>query len=245
MKLLTVNLGNKAHNVTRTQQRLRLGQLTSAAAPDVIVTQEARYPFLPLPRGYRAIPQVGGVHQVRLIIKATLPVIGHGYMRIHPGLEHNWPARELPFLTLALGPDGTRRPTTVLGVHLNSAIEAGGKFAPLGLRRVYTLAHLDALVAQARAFDRLGHRVAVVGDTNFDAYADRKVRDRNGLTERFTGKAQGIGFHEALPLKPSGTHHSRRIDRLFHTTDLAVTVRDLPRRDPFDHQPVLFTTSPR
>lgn len=243
MRIITANMGNKAHNVTHVQQRAQLGRLAPLA--DVLVLQEARYPLIPLPRGFRATPHLAGTRQVRLIVRKTLPIAAHGYLRIHPGLEHAWPVRELPYVTLTAGPDGKRRPTTILGVHLNSAIEAGGKWAATGMRNVYTRQQLDSLVSMCQLFDRLGHRTIAVGDYNVDAYADQRVRDRLMPYERFAGRAQGIGFHEALPAVRSGTHGSRRIDRAFHTTDLAVTVRDLARRDPFDHQPVLFTTSAR
>lgn len=230
MDIISANLGNRPHNVTRLQQRRRLTRL--AQLGDVLVTQEALTGSLIVPRGWRSLPQLGGgAEQVRIMVPRSRKVIGHGAIRMHPGDAGSWPARWLPFGIIELGDD----PLVVVDVHLNSGIEAGGRWAAVGPRHRLTAHHIDRLADFARYVrTQLGYSCLVIGDTNVDAYADRRER-----TPDFpAAKMAAAGLVEALPHKRSGTLGSRRVDRCFHTRDLRVSVTDLARVDPYDHQSI-------
>jgi endonuclease/exonuclease/phosphatase family metal-dependent hydrolase len=237
LDIVSVNLGNRAHNVTTAQQRIALERIKrNDAGVDVIVTQEARSRFA-TPVGYRALPVVGGgATQVRIAVRKSLPVLGHGYLRAHPGKEGQWPARWLPMVTLDAPGIG---PLTVVGMHVNSSIEAGGLPAATGPRMAYAFHNIETAADLARfARARLGHGVVMCGDLNVDAYGDQQHRHRKFPAAQF----EAAGLDEALPVVRSGTHagSARRIDRAFHTRDLDVTVRDLKRFAPYDHQPILI-----
>lgn len=237
MDIITANLGNPAHNVTWVQQRAALARY-ARSKPAVIVTQEANNRLI-VPRGYRAMPEVGGgAEQVRIIVDKRRTVLGHGYVRMHPGQAGSWPARWLPFVVVERG--GVRPPLWVVGVHLNSAIEAGGHFVAQGSRKVFTRHHIETLADFGRFVDRSMHEdVLILGDFNVDAYADRRVRERAFPSRQM----EANGLVEALPATRSGTHGKRRIDRVFHTKGLRVSVRDMARRAPYDHQPVRVTVT--
>jgi hypothetical protein len=230
--IITVNLGNKAHDVSALQQRLQMQRL-GALAPDVIVTQEARSGWV-TPTGYRSLPVIiPGAGQTRIIVRKSRTVLGHGYLRQHPGRAGAWPARSIPFAVIDRG---DRLPDLwVVGMHLNSGIEAGGHFVATGERKVFTERYIEHAAAIGQWVERrMGGDAVVLGDTNVDAYADKRVREPEFPTRRFAA----AGLREALPEQRSGTHGSRRIDRVFYTPGLRVSVRDLARRAPYDHQPV-------
>jgi endonuclease/exonuclease/phosphatase family metal-dependent hydrolase len=235
--VVSINLGNKAHNVSVAQQRIALERIKRHdAGVDVIVTQEARSRLI-TPVGYRSLPVVGGgASQVRIIVRKSLPVIGHGYLRAHPGKAHQWPARWLPMVTIDTPGLGA---LTVIGLHINSSIEAAGKPVAIGPRMAYAFHNIDVAAELARfARAELGHRVIVCGDTNVDAYADRTVSHPKFPHARF----RAAGLREAFPTVRSGTHGDgpRRIDRAFYSGGLDVSVRDLKRFAPYDHQPILI-----
>ena len=232
MDIVTVNLGNKAHNVSALQQRLQMQRL-ARRKPDVIVTQEARSGWV-TPTGYRSMPVIlPGASQVRIVVRKDRRVIGHGYVQMHQGKAHQWPARHMPFAVIDRG--DSQAPLWVIDVHLNSQIEAGGRFVAIGDRGRYTAHHIETLADFAHWVDvRMQAEAIALGDFNVDAYADKKMRDREFPTRQF----DAVGMVEALPSVRSGTHGSRRIDRVFHTKGIGVSVTDLPRRAPYDHQPV-------
>lgn len=231
MELVTVNLGNREHNVSALQQRMQLQRL-AAARPDVIVTQEARSGWV-TPTGYRALPVIlPGAREDRIVVRKDRQIVAHGYVRMHPGREHLWPARSMPFAAIDRG---TRRPLYVVGVHLNSKVETRGRFTADGERRAFTRHHVQAVADFARFVCARFHAECIVlGDFNVDAYADRRERDPLFPTVRL-GLASLV---EALPATVSGTLGSRRVDRVFASDGLRVSVRDLARRKPYDHQPV-------
>jgi hypothetical protein len=232
MDIVTVNLGNKAHNVTALQQRLQTQRL-ARRRPDVIVTQESRSGWV-TPTGYRLMPVIlPGAREDLIAVRKDRRVIGHGYVRMHPGKRHQWPARSMPFVTIDRGDSAP--PLWVVGAHVNSSIEAGGALVATGERRLYAVHHIETLADFGHWVDvRMQADCVVVGDFNVDAYADRRMREREFPTRRFAA----AGLHEALPAQRSGTLGSRRVDRVFHTDRLSVSVLDLPRRKPYDHQPV-------
>lgn len=232
MDIVTVNLGNKAHNVTALQQRLMMQRL-ARRKPDVIVTQEARSGFV-TPTGYRTMPVIlPGAREDRIVVRKDRRVVGHGYLLMHPGREHQWPARSMPYVVIDRG--DSARPLWVVGVHLNSAIEAGGALVATGERARFTRHHIETL-ADFAAFtrSRLQSDAVFVGDYNVDAYADRRMMQPEFPAYQF----RRAGFVEALPDERSGTLGGRRVDRAFHSPTLGVSVTDLPRRAPYDHQPV-------
>lgn len=231
MELVTVNLGNADHDVSALAQRMQMGRL-ARARPDVIVTQEARSGWV-TPAGYRSLPVIlPGAREDRIVVRKDRRVVAHGYVQMHPGREHQWPARHMPFAALDRG---TRPPLYVVGVHLNSRIERGGEFVAEGERRQFTRHHIQAVADFARfVVARLDADCIVLGDFNVHAYADRRERDPQFPTVRL-GAA---GLIEALPERASGTLGSRRVDRVFASDGLRVSVRDLPKRAPYDHQPV-------
>lgn len=232
MDIVSVNLGNRAHNVTALQQRLQMQRLAKAR-PDAIVTQEARSGWV-TPTGYRAMPVVlPGAAQVRIVVRKDRRLLGHGYVQMHAGRSGAWPARHMPYAIVDRGDSAP--PLWVVGVHMNSGIEAGGALVATGERRIFAVHHIETLADFGGFIDnRLQSDAVFVGDYNVDAYADRRVRAVEFPTRRFAA----AGLREALPATRSGTHGSRRIDRVFHTTGLSVSVRDLARRDPYDHQPI-------
>lgn len=235
MDILSINLGNKAHDVTALQQRARLAALHRAhPGLDIIVTQEAlRSPWL-VPLGWSGRPIVGGgAEQVRILVRKGTKLLGSGAIRMHEGREHQWPARWLPFVIVPH--DGGE--LCVVDIHLNSGIDAGGKWAAIAARARFTQHHIDALADWADFMRKLGIPCVMLGDTNVDAYADQRVKDPRMLTAQL-GR---VGMVEALPATKSGTHGDspRRIDRCFHSRGLSVSVRDLSRVRPYDHQPVL------
>lgn len=233
MELVTVNLGNPAHNVTTLQRRAQMRRLARRRSA-VVVTQEAR-PGLFVPLGYRAMPALPpGAAEDRIIVRKGLRVLAHGYAaQIHDGIEHVWPARNIPFVAL----DDEPGPLYVIGLHLESKIETRGVLTAMGDRKVVTLRHIDAVAEFAEWVHARGARAVVLGDTNVDAYADRRVRQAGFPTRRFAA----AGLIEHLPPRASGTLGSRRVDRVFATEGMRVSVRDLARHAPYDHQPVAAT----
>lgn len=232
MELITVNLGNKAHNITALQQRLQMQRL-ARRRPDVIVTQEARTGWV-TPTGYRAMPIIlPGAVEDRIVVRKDRRVIGHGYLQMHPGKLHHWPARNLPYVVIDRGDSAA--PLWVIDVHLNSQIESGGRPIAIGERGRYTKHHIESVADMARWVDRrMDGECVVLGDLNVDAYADQRIKAPEFPAHKF-GSA---GLVEALPPARSGTLGARRVDRVFHTRGIGVSVADLPRRAPYDHQPV-------
>lgn len=236
MELVTVNLGNPAHNVTALQRRAQLSRL-ARMRPDVIATQEGRS-TLGTPTGYRAYPASPppGGHEDRILVRKTRKVLAHGWaMLVHEGQAHVWPARYVPYVVIDRG--SKRPPLYVVDVHLESKIETRGRFTATGERRAVTTAHIDGVGAFVEFVHGIGCQAVVLGDTNVDAYADNRVR-ASAFPARQWARA---GLVEALPARPSGTLGSRRVDRAFATRGLRVSVRDLARRAPYDHQPVAVT----
>lgn len=231
MDIISANLGNKAHNVTRWQQRRQLARLAGLGG-DLVVTQEALPSSLIVPRGWRSLPQLGGgAEQVRIIVPRGRKTIGHGAIRMHKGQEGSWPARWLPFAVVELD----NGPLVVIDLHFNSGIDGGGKWAAVGVRRRLTAHHIDAVADFTRYVrTQLGYSCVALGDTNVDAYADRRVRTADFPAARMAA----AGLVEALPSQRSGTHGSRRIDRCWHTRDLSVSLSDIARVDPYDHQSI-------
>lgn len=239
-RITSVNLNNKAHNVTARQQSDRLDELADVS--DVIVTQEA-VSGVRAPEGFRLMPQIGrGAQEDRILVREALSVTGHGYMRAHKGVSHQWPARWFPWVTIGNGDDLGDRDLTVVGFHLNSKIDHGGMWAvpQTDPRRYLTEAFLDGLIDFGRLVrNRLSDDVVFLGDTNVDAYADQREREPRMPAARFAR----FHFVEALPGKRSGTLGDRRVDRVFHSLGLNVTVTDRARRDPWDHQPITATAA--
>lgn len=237
MDIVSVNLGNRAHDVTVLQQRLQMQRL-AGLRPDVIVTQEARSGWV-TPTGYRTMPVVlPGAGQTRIVTRKAARLLGHGYVQMHPGLAHQWPARNMPYVVLDRPDLATH--LCVIGVHLNSGIETAGRLSAVGERAWFALAHIEAVADFARwGHAQMGWVVAVVGDWNVHAYADRRERQRGFPSARMAA----AGLVEVLPSRPSGTLGSRRVDRAFITQHhpFGVSVRDLTRRAPYDHQPILLT----
>lgn len=233
MDVISVNLGNRAHNVTVGQQRTRLAQLAKDA--DVIVTQEALRSRLITPRGWRGMPIVGGgAEQVRIFVRKGTKLLGSGAWRMHRGVEGSWPARWLPFIAVELEDSQL----FVMDIHLNSGIDAGGRWAPIGERARFTQHHIDSLARWASCVQAMGHPALMLGDTNVDAYADQRHKDPRLLTAQWCDA--GPKLREAMPAVKSGTHAGspRRIDRAFASRGLDVSVRDLARTTPYDHQPI-------
>lgn len=234
LTVATINLGNKAHDITAAAQRAQVRRLGRLGA-DVIVTQEA-VSSLVAPVTYRALPVLGGgAEQVRILVRRGRAIRGYGYDRAHPGVEGQWPARWIGHVTVDFG----GRPTTILGTHLNSRIEADGAMVAVGARRRYTIDHIDAVADLARFYRvRMGHRVIVTGDLNADAYADARRLDRPMPSAKFAD----VALREALPATRSGTLGGRRVDRMFATLDLrAAKVATLPHGKHNDHSPVVVS----
>lgn len=242
-RITSVNLNNRAHSVTAQQQTRRLAELADVS--DVIVTQEAVRGIV-APDGFRPLPQVGaGAHEDRILVREDLALglTGHGYMRAHRGRSHKWPARWFPWVTLGAGETAQAPDLTIIGLHLNSGIDAGGMWAVPATdeRREFAEAYIDAVIDLGRLVrNRLSDSVVILGDTNVDAYADQRHREARMPAARF-GRYH---FPEALPGKRSGTLGDRRVDRVFHSLDLTVTVTDRAKVDAWGagvHQAITAT----
>lgn len=244
-RITSANLNNRAHDVSAQTMTRHLADLADGVT-DVFVVQEAR-PGIQPPHGFVAVPNLGaGSHEDRILVRQSRRITGHGYMRAHRGIAGKWPARWFPWVTL--GEDDTigARDLTVIGVHFNSGIDAGGHWATGAAdpRRAFTEAYIDSVIDLGRmARNRLSDSVVIVGDTNVDAYADRKHREPSMPSARF----ERFHFVEALPGQRSGTLGDRRVDRAFHSLDLNASVIDRARLDagPGTHQAITVTVAPR
>lgn len=225
--VITVNLSNQAHSVTRRQQRAALRTLIKRHhRPAVIATQEA-VAGLKAPRGYLKFAGPGGLSQLPIFVKAALNVTGHGYERSFKGQEGKWPDRGLVWVRLGDG-------LVVINVHANSRIDAGGKPRPgeaWNLTRSHHFPDIDAAVLHHQRTDR----PVVVGDWNIDRRADRA-----GKVVTFPARRMlRVGMVEAA--YKGGTHGHRAIDRAFYDPsrlDLVFAHRIAKAHGRFDHRPV-------
>lgn len=163
--VLSVNLSNPSHSVTKRQQRAALTTLARKHHPAVIATQEA-VAGLRAPSGYRKFQGPGGLCELAVFVKAGLHVTGHGSHRSVPGKLGHWPDRGLVWVQLGDG-------LVVINVHPNSGIDAGGKPRAGDAWRVTRDEHFPDVDAAVQLHSRTG-RVVVVGDWNIDRAADHR-----------------------------------------------------------------------
>lgn len=225
--VLSVNLSNPRHDVTRRQQRAALRTLVRRHHPAVIATQEARA-GLRAPRGYRKVQGPGGLSELAVFVKRRLQIAGHGAHRSVAGKAGHWPDRGLVWVQLGDG-------LVVINVHPNSGIDAGGRPRDGAAWDVTRGAHFPDIDAAVQLHSRTG-RAVVVGDWNIDGGADHVHR----VPEFPASRLGRLGMAEAT--YPGGSLGGRAVDRAFYErAQLTAAAQLLDKTAPwFDHRPILI-----
>lgn len=224
--VVTVNLSNPRHDVTKRQQRAALTQIARQHAPAIIATQEA-VAGLRAPRGYVKHQGPGGLCELAVFVKAGIEVTGHGAHRSIKGDAGHWPDRGLVWVQLGDG-------LVVINVHPNSGIDGGGKPRAGAAWDATRGEHFPDIDAAVRLHSRTG-RVVLVGDWNIDRGADHRE-----LVPDFPARrTHALGLTE---IEYRG--HSlgdRAVDRIFIEGQQLAPAGAwvLPKGARFDHHPIL------
>lgn len=226
LTLVTVNLGNQAHDIRGREQSNALRRTVTLTRPGVVVIQEAQ-PDLVAPRGYRLIrePGPGAGHNGPILVRDGLPMRGNGALFVHDGRFGQWPAKWLTWVTvgnLAVG-----------NWHVNAHIDLGGRPRdPHTDRTRLGLKHIADGARWARFQREHGHAVALGGDTNVASEHDH-AKQYPGFPAKQLGLA---GLREHRAARQGATLARRNVDRWFTCPRLGVTgghMFDLGPR--FDH----------